>query len=336
MSDLPNEIVIRRPDDLHVHLRDGEAVSGYARDAARHFARILVMPNTSPPIVTAEDLVGYRTQILRAAPKLSPLMTFKIMQNATAESIRSLKAAGAVAGKLYPRGATTNSEDGLSDIESALPIIEAMEEEGLVLCIHGEDPTAPVLEREAAFLPVFLEIVRRFPRLKVVLEHVSSDAGVQAVREAPERVAATITVHHLLFTLDDLLGSRLRPHLFCKPVIKPEQDRAAIERVVLEGHPRFFFGSDSAPHLRSDKEGNSGSAGVYSIPVSLSLLAEFFVDRDAVKRFEPFVSEHGARFYGLPLNEGTVTIRKESWRVPEELHGVVPLLAGTELDWLPA
>ncbi|HUX21223.1 MAG TPA: dihydroorotase [Spirochaetia bacterium] len=336
MSERPREIVIRRPDDLHVHLRDGEAVSGYARDAARHFARILVMPNTSPPIVTTDDLVAYRARIEQAAPKLTPLMTFKIMQGATAESIRDLKSAGAVAGKLYPRGATTNSEDGLSDIGGALPIFEVMEEVGLVLCIHGENPAAPVLEREAAFLPTFFEIISRFPRLKVVLEHVSSEAGVQAVREAPERVAATITVHHLLFTLDDLLGNRLRPHLFCKPVIKPERDRAAIERVVLEGHPRFFYGSDSAPHLRSEKESDSGSAGVYSIPVSLSLLAEFFVDRGAVGRFEPFVSELGARFYGLPLNEGTITIRRESWRVPEELHGVVPLLAGTELDWLPA
>ncbi len=334
-SERPQQILIRRPDDLHVHLRDGDAAAGYARDAAKHFARILVMPNTTPPVVTAEDLTAYRDQIRAAAPGLGLLMTFKIMQDASPDSIPALKAAGAAAGKLYPRGATTNSEDGLSDIEGVLPLFEVMEEEGLVLCIHGEDPTAPALEREESFLPTLFEIVRRFPRLKVVLEHVSSAAGVEAVVDLPETVAATVTVHHLLYTLDDLLGGHLHPHLFCKPILKPERDREAIERVVLEGNPRFFFGSDSAPHLRSEKESASGSAGVYTMPVALSLLADFFVERGALERFEPFVSELGARFYGLPLNEGRLAIRRESWRVPDEYRGVVPLHAGIELEWLP-
>lgn len=324
---------IRRPDDMHVHLRDGQALAGYAADAARFFARVLVMPNTTPPIVTARDVIDYRARVVEAAPGLDALMTFKIAAAIAPRSIPELAAAGAIAGKLYPRGATTNSEDGVADVESAFPLFEAMEAEGLALCIHGEDPTAAPLERERAFLPVLARIVERFPRLKVVFEHVSSKEGVEAIERMPATVAATVTVHHLLYTLDDLFGGRLNPHLFCKPLIKGAADRAAIQRVVLDGDRRFFFGSDSAPHPRAAKEGGSGAAGVYSMPVSLSLLAGFFADHGVPEKMEDFVSLFGARFYGLPLNEGRLVMRRRILRVPAEVHGVVPLAAGKELPW---
>jgi len=324
-------IIIRRPDDMHVHLREGAALAHYAADAAEVFGRILVMPNTDPPVLSAGDLTSYRAQIAQAAPGLDTIMTFKIRGGTPASAIRKLKEVGAAAGKLYPRGATTNSEDGISEIEGAYPVFEAMEELGISLCIHGEEPTAPALEREQAFLPRLEAIVRRFPRLKIVLEHVSSRAGVEMVLGSPPNVAATVTVHHLLYTTEELLGGRLNPHLFCRPLIKGEEDRKAIQTAVLDGNRRIFFGSDSAPHLRSDKE--RGAAGVYSMPVSLPLLAEFFVAHDAADRLEDFVARYGAEFYGLPLNEGTVTLRRKSFTVPEELHGVVPLAAGRELPW---
>lgn len=324
-------IEIRRPDDLHLHLREGRALGAYARRAALHFARVLAMPNTSPPILTADDLRSYRALILEAAPRLEPLMTFKITESLGKREVRELAAAGAVAGKLYPRGATTNSDDGVRRLEAAFPAFEAMEEAGLVLCIHGEEPEAPALERERAFLPSLRGVVKRFPWLRVVLEHVSSREGVEAVLELPETVAATVTVHHLLFTIDDLLGGPLDPHFFCRPLLKGEADRAAIERVVLEGNPRFFFGSDSAPHPRSAKE--RGAAGVYSMPVALPLLAAFFSGHGRAEALEPFVSRYGAEFYRLPLNDGRLTLRRSAWRVPQELDGVVPLMAGRELAW---
>ncbi len=334
------EIALRRPDDMHVHLRQGPQLAGYVADLAASFARALIMPNTIPPIATPEGLAAYRDAILAAvAPSgggLTPLMTFKIQPGMDRERIRALKAAGAVAGKYYPVGVTTNSEDGIAESESVMGAIAAMEEEGLVLCLHGEEPGAEVLERERAFLPRLAELGRRFPSLRIVLEHVSSSDGVEAVLGLPDRVAATVTVHHLLYTLDDLLGGGLDPHLFCKPVVKSARDRAALQRVILEGNPRFFFGSDSAPHPKASKEGRAGAAGVYSAPVSLALLAGFFEERGRLEQLGPFVSRFGAEFYGLPANEGRLLLRREAWRVPSEIHGVVPLAAGRVLSWRAA
>jgi len=333
------ELALRRPDDMHVHLRQGPELAGYVQDLAGPFARALVMPNTIPPITTPEELAGYRASILEAAAPggrglgLTPLMTFKIRPGMDRERIRALKRAGAVAGKYYPQGVTTNSEDGIAASETVRETIAAMEAEGLVLCLHGEEPGAEALERERAFLPRLAELAESFPSLRIVLEHVSSAPGIEAVRALPDRVAATVTVHHLLYTLDDLLGGGLDPHLFCKPVVKSASDREAIQRVVLEGNRRFFFGSDSAPHLRKAKEGSRAAAGVYSMPVSLPLLAAFFDERDSLGLLEPFVSRFGAEFYGLPLNEGSLRLQREAWRVPEVVHGVVPLAAGRELSW---
>lgn len=271
---------LRTPDDFHVHLRQGAAVAAYTQDLAAGFARALVMPNTLPPVATVEDLERYRSQIVEGlganTPHFQPLMSFKLAPRHDAQAVAALAIGGVKAGKLYPAGVTTNSEDGVRTIESIFPALEAMQEHDIVLCIHGEAPDAFCLDRETAFLSKLETIVTRFPSLRVVLEHLSTADAVRAVRDLPPRVAATITVHHLLLTLDDLIGGELRPHHFCKPVVKTPADRALLREVVLNGESKFFFGSDSAPHTREHKECDCGCAGLYTAPVSLPLLASFF------------------------------------------------------------
>lgn len=327
-------LTLRRPDDFHVHLRQGAVCSNYARDALKAgWARVLVMPNTVPPITDDSALVGYRRVIETAAPGLKALMTFQILPNHDLEALKRLKAVGAVAGKLYPDGVTTNANTGIRSLEAIYPVLEHMQELGLVLCIHGEDPAAPLMEREARFLKHLKTLQRLFPTLRIVLEHISTRQGIEAVLEAGPNVAGTITVHHLLYTLDDLAGGLLNPHLFCKPVLKTPADRKAIQEAALSGNPKFFFGSDSAPHPREDKEGSLVRAGIYSMPVSLSLLTQFFEERGCLHRLEPFVSQFGAEFYGLPLNSGTITMEKEHWTVSRLYHNTVPLRAGETLTW---
>ncbi len=342
-----------RPDDFHVHVRQGPALVHYVHDLATVFGRGLIMPNTLPPILNAVDVSRYRAEILAAAQVVNPhfeaLMTFKIttlaaLGGAVEEALADLKAAGAVAGKLYPAGVTTNSADGVKDLGELYPLFAAMEKRGLVLCLHGEDPDAFCLDRETAFLPKLGAVVAAFPRLKIVLEHVSTAQAVEWVLAQGPLVAATVTVQHLLFTLDDLLGGHLQPHLFCKPLIKRPEDRAALQAVVLSGSPRFFFGSDSAPHARAAKECDCGSAGCYSAPVALPALASFFEAAGELKGLADFVAGFGADFYGLPRLAGglggKISLVKESWKVPALLHagpglesGVVPLYAGQELAW---
>jgi dihydroorotase len=265
-------------------------------------------------------------------------MTIKIVPSTTPATIREAKAAGVVAGKLYPEGVTTNSSDGVRDFMELADVFGAMAEAGLVLCLHGETPDAFCLDREEAFLAEVLPtIAASFPGLRIVLEHVSTAAAVEWVRgQAPagaHDVAATITVHHLLLTLDDVVGGMLAPHHFCKPVAKRPADRAAIVAAAVSGDPRFFLGTDSAPHLRAAKEAAHGCAGVFTAPVALPLLAARFDEHDALDRLEAFCSGHGARFYGLPGNEGTVQLVREPWTVPADCAGVVPLAAGTTLPW---
>jgi dihydroorotase len=260
-------------------------------------------------------------------------MTLKLVPGMTAEGVSALKRAGAVAGKYYPEGVTTNSEDGIKNREELYPILEALEEEGLVLCVHGEEPEAPVLERERAFLAQFEEMAAKFQKLKMVFEHVSTAEAVSLVKELPETVAASVTVHHLLFTLEDMMASGLDQHLYCKPVVKSEKDRLAIEESVLDGHPKFFFGSDSAPHPVSEKTRSPAASGVYSAPVALPLLIDFFDSHDSRDKLENFVSRYGAEFYGLALNEGTSEWLNEPWIVPELVDGAVPLCAGQQLRW---
>jgi dihydroorotase len=371
---------------MHVHLRQDSLLRTAVRDTAWWCGAALVMPNTVPPVATAKDVVRYRAEIERAAIEASaeqgtaaggktgarmdaeaaserhtgftPLMSFKLLDSTDPEEVLRLKEAGAVAGKYYPRGATTNAEDGVRSIESVYPVLEMMEKHDLVLCIHGEEPSEFCMDRERAFLPVIDRIVRRFPSLRVVMEHVTTADAVETVRSMPSRVAATITVHHLVLTLDDVVGGFLQPHHFCKPVAKRPEDRDALRNVVLEGHPRFFFGSDSAPHLREHKECAEGCAGVYSAPVAIPVLAEFFSqtmsgtpedphaghggtgdDRPGwVKTLENFTGVYGKAFYGVSAGLGTsdsgiIDIVQDPWTVPAESGGVVPFFAGKKISW---
>ncbi|TVQ23476.1 MAG: dihydroorotase [Spirochaetaceae bacterium] len=348
------EYTIRRPDDFHVHLRQDALLGPVVRETARSFGRVLVMPNTVPPITTAAQLCDYRRAILAelgapgravsATGSFEPLMTFKVVQDIDPRSVPDLAAAGAVGGKLYPHGVTTNSSDGARTIDPLLPVIEAMEAADLVLEIHAESPDAFCLDREASYLPVIESLVFRYPRLRVVIEHVSSAETVAFLSDMPARVGATVTVHHLLLTLDDVIGGELRPHHFCKPIAKRPEDRDALIDRVLAGDPRYFFGSDSAPHLRGDKESDCGCAGIYTAPVAIPLLVDLFERHGVPIResdagtgdgpsMERFVSRLGAEFYRLAPSTGSLTVERVAWTVPSVCEGVVPFHAGHDLAW---
>ena len=330
-----DRITITGPDDFHIHLRQGVQLEDYARTVAKTVRRGLIMPNTSPPIVTASELIAYRNQIVAAAPGFTPLMSFKITGSVDPDEVDRLADAGAIAGKYYPSGVTTNAEDGFDDPRKAMPIFRGMQERDIVLCIHAEQPDGSILEREAEFLPAIEWIVERFPRLRVVVEHVSDARTVEFVRNMPHRVAATVTIHHLLFTLDELLGNGIRPHLYCKPILKQVRDREAIEEVVLSGHPRFFYGSDSAPHSPETKECACGAAGVYSAPVAIPLLIDFFETRGKLERLDPFIAHFGADFYRLPRLAEPSRYSRLTQQVPDLVDGIVPLCAGEEVNWQP-
>jgi len=350
---LTTPITMRAPDDFHVHFRQSPMLAPVVRETARWFARALAMPNTTPPITTPERLRSYLREIGAAVPPgidFAPLMVFKVVPELAPADVAALGDAGAIGGKLYPQGVTTNSSDGASDIDALYPVFEAMEEADLVLEIHAEEPGIFSLDRERAFLPRIERIAARFPRLRIVIEHISSAEAVTALDSLPTTVAATVTVHHLLLTLDDVIGDELRPHHFCKPVAKRPSDREALCAAVLSGNPRVFFGSDSAPHLRGDKESDCGCAGVYTAPVAVPLLAEFFADaglplteprtrpEDGASlvdepSLEAFVSRYGADFYRLPRNGRTITLVESETEVPGEYDGVVPFRAGTTLRY---
>ncbi|MHC4884135.1 MAG: dihydroorotase [Planctomycetota bacterium] len=327
-----DSIILTAPDDLHLHLRQGAALTGYAKDSAASFARAMIMPNTLPPIADAQTMANYRDEILAATAGMSftPLMTFKILPGMNPAELVALKEAGAIAGKYYPQGATTNAEDGCKDMSELAELFQEMERLDLVLSIHGEDPDAPMLEREAAFLPQLEALVQDFTTLKIVLEHVSSVAAVELVKRLPENVAGSITAHHLVLTVDDVLG---QPHNLCMPVAKFEADRTAIRAAATGGSRKFFFGSDSAPHPRANKECAKAACGLYSAPVILPTLVEVFEAEGALERLESFTSHFGADFYGLHHNPGTITLTRTPWTVPAETHGVVPFRAGEELAW---
>lgn len=327
------ELSLPLPDDFHAHLRQGEPLKAYARDLSKSFGRALVMPNTVPPICSAKAILDYKAEILAAAPALEPLMTFKLRPGYTEREVLEMKAAGAVAGKYYPAGVTTNSQDGISDLDSVLPVLAFMEQCGLVLCVHGEEPGAFCLDREAAFIKTVERLASEFPQLKIVFEHLSTAAAVEAVKKMPDTVAATLTVHHLVTTLDDILGGPFRPHFFCKPLPKRPEDKAALREAAFSGNPKFFFGSDSAPHERAKKECDCCAAGVYTAPVALAVLAREFEAADALDRLPNFIGAFGADFYGLPRPQKTVTLRRKPWKVPAEVSGVVTLAAGETLDW---
>lgn len=334
-SILPRTLVFPRPDDFHVHLRQGEGLAAYARREARSFGRALVMPNTLPPLSSPESLASYCAAILEATAGLPfvPLLSFKLLPGMTRQAVLACAAAGALVGKYYPAGATTNAQDGIREPREIAEALAAMEEADLILSIHGEDPEAPALEREAAFLPVAEGILAAYPRLRLILEHLSSKEGLAFVQEGPERLAGTLTAHHLLLSLDDLLGEGLEAHLFCKPVLKPRSHRDALRAAAFSGQPRLFFGSDSAPHPRAKKESGRAPAGIYSAPTGLPALAGLFAQAGALERLEPFLCARGADFYRLPRPSGRLTLIEEAWTVPAEIDGCVPLLAGQTLAW---
>jgi len=287
-------------------------------------------------VANAEPLAVYRQAIVDGLPGNSdfvPLMTFKLLPGMSASLVRACAAGGAIAGKYYPSGSTTNAADGPGDPDSVAEALDAMEESGLVLSIHGESPEAPSLEREGAFLSTLETILARWPRLRVVLEHLSTREAVDFVRSGPERLGATITAHHLLFTIDDMVGAGLNPHLFCKPIIKSAGDRAALRKAAFSASPKFFFGSDSAPHPRAAKESSSAPGGVYSAPTAIPALAGLFESEGCLDALESFVAGNGARFYRLPPPAGSIRLQREAWKVPGEIDGVVPMCAGAILAW---
>ncbi len=302
-------------------------MAAYVARTAVHFGRFLAMPNTVPPLCGNLAVADYRAAIFAAIQMCGnltvPLVSFKLMAGMGADAVYDCAGAGASVGKYYPAGATTNSADGITDPALVDQELRAMEESGMILSIHGEDPSVADMEREAAFLPVIDRLVSRYPRLRIIMEHLSTAAAVEAVLEWPQRVAATITAHHLAFTLDS--GYR------CKPVIKTPRDRDALVQAAISGNPRFFFGSDSAPHPPAAKA--AGAAGVYAAPVAMPLLASVFEAAGALDRLEGFVSLAGARFYGLRQNEGMLRLSRQEWIVPGLLDGVTPLEAGKTLAW---
>jgi dihydroorotase len=331
-------LTIRRPDDWHVHLRDGEMLKAVAPYTARQFARAIVMPNLLPPVTTVDAAASYRERIIDAAgPRFEPLMTCYLTDSTSPDEVaRGFAERAWVAAKLYPAGATTNSASGVTDIANIHPLLERMEAIGMLLCVHGEvtDPDVDVFDREAVFIERVLEpLTRRFPALKIVFEHITTIHAVEFVKAMGATVAATVTPHHLVINRNAMFAGGLRPHAYCLPVAKREEQRLAIRKAATSGSPKFFLGSDSAPHPREAKESACGCAGIFNAPYALETYATVFDEEGALDRFEAFASENGARFYGLPLNEGTVTLQRTEVQVPDAVAGVVPFLAGGTLRW---
>ena len=330
-------LTIRRPDDWHVHLRDGEMLRNVVRHTARQFARAIVMPNLTPPVTRAADAVAYRERVVAAAPGFMPLMTCYLTDNTDPDDLAAGFADGVfTAAKLYPAGATTNSGSGVTDITNIRRVLERMAEIGMVFCVHGEvtDPAIDVFDREAVFIDrILVPLLRELPGLKVVLEHATTEEAVQFVESAGANVAATITPQHLHINRNAMLVGGIRPHAYCLPVAKREKHRLALRKAGTSGNPKFFLGTDSAPHRREDKESACGCAGIFNAPFALESYLAVFEAEGALDKFEGFASEHGARFYGLALNDGTVTLEKSVAEVPAEIAGIVPFHAGETLGW---
>lgn len=338
-----NELVITRPDDWHLHLRDGAAMADVVPHTARQFARAIVMPNLKPPVTTAAQAVAYRQRIEAAVPAglgFTPLMTLYLTDNLPPDEIKRAKDAGVVALKLYPAGATTNSDAGVTDIRKTYKTLEAMQREGLLFLVHGEvtDSEIDLFDREAVFIDRVLQPLRRdFPELKIVFEHITTKEAAQYVAQGDARLGATITAHHLLYNRNAIFQGGIRPHYYCLPVLKRETHRLALVQAATSGNRRFFLGTDSAPHPAHLKEHATGCAGCYTAHAALELYAEAFEQAGALHRLEAFASFNGADFYGLPRNSGTVTLSRESWTPPERYPfgaaDLKPLRAGEALPW---
>jgi dihydroorotase len=331
-------LTIRRPDDWHVHLRDGEMLRWVAPYTARQFARAIVMPNLVPPVTTVESAATYRDRIVAAAgPDFTPLMTCYLTDQADPDELARGYADGVwVAAKLYPAGATTNSASGVTDIRNIYPALERMQAIGMVLCVHGEvtDPDVDVFDREAVFIERVLKpVVFDFPELKIVFEHITTSEAIAFVTDGGPNIAATVTPQHMIINRNAIFAGGLRPHAYCLPVAKREKHRLAVRHAATSGLPKFFLGTDSAPHARSAKESACGCAGIFNAPYALESYATVFEEEGALDRFEAFASLNGPSFYGLPVNGGSVTLEKVVTEVAEEIEGLVPFHAGETLSW---
>jgi len=339
-----DRLTLKRPDDWHLHLRDGAAMASVLAESARRFARAIVMPNLKPPVRTTYQALDYRERILAALPEgasFEPLMTLYLTDDTPPEEIARARLSGRVHGvKLYPAGATTHSDAGVTRISRCFNALEKMQEVGLPLLVHGEstDPAIDVFDREKAFIDEVLgPTVERFPGLRIVLEHITTRDAVQYVEVTGPNVAATITAHHLLMNRNALFMGGIRPHHYCLPVLKREEHREALVEAAISGNPKFFLGTDSAPHPRREKEAGCGCAGIYTGHAALELYAVAFEEAGALGRLEAFASEFGAGFYGLPVNQDSVTLVREDWTVPQRLKfgddELVPLRAGESIPW---
>ncbi|AJR08132.1 dihydroorotase [Photobacterium gaetbulicola] len=336
-------ITITRPDDWHTHLRDGDVLTDTVRDISRYMGRAIIMPNLIPPVTDTEAALAYRDRILAEKPQgnFSPLMTLYLTDNTTPDEIRKAKATGHIfAAKLYPAGATTNSDSGVTSIDKLIPTLEAMQEEGMLLLIHGEVTTheVDIFDREKQFLDTVLgPIVEKMPNLKIVVEHITTKDAVEFVSNAGPNVAATITAHHLMFNRNHMLVGGIRPHFYCLPILKRNTHQQALVAAATSGSPKFFLGTDSAPHAQGRKESACGCAGSYTAHAAIELYAEVFEQAGALDKLEAFASFNGPDFYGLPRNADTITLTKENWAVPETMafgnDVVVPIRAGEEMTW---
>ena len=342
MTDAPNRLTIRRPDDWHVHLRDGAVLEGVAKHTAHQFARAIVMPNLSPPVTTVEAAAAYRNRIIAAAgPGFTPLMTAYLTDTIEAGEIERGFGEGVfTAAKLYPAHATTGSAHGVTDVANIRPVLERMEAIGMPLLIHGEvtDSHVDIFDREAVFIERTLSgLVRDLPGLKVVFEHITTADAVAFVENTGPNVAATITPQHLHINRNAMFTGGIRPHMYCLPVAKREVHRLALRKAATSGSTKFFLGTDSAPHAVGAKESSCGCAGIFNAPYALESYLAVFEEEGAIDKFEGFASEHGPRFYGLPLNEGTVTLERSGTPVPELIDAngtpIVPFHAGETLAW---
>jgi len=340
MQSLP----LTRPDDWHLHLRDGAALESVLPYSARQFARAIIMPNLKPPVTTVELARAYRERILRALPegmRFEPLMTLYLTDNTTPEEIAKVKASGFVhALKYYPAGATTNSDSGVTSLDRASPALAAMEEHDVPLLVHGEvtTPGVDVFDREKVFIDtVMAEIVRRFPKLRIVFEHITTKEAAEFVRDSGPNIGATITAHHLLYNRNAIFQGGLRPHYYCLPVLKRERHRKALVAAATSGSPKFFLGTDSAPHPRHDKEAACGCAGCFTAHAAIELYAEAFEQAGALDKLEAFASFNGPDFYRLPRNTERITLVRAPWQVPQRFEfgeaELVPLRAGESLSW---
>ncbi len=343
MEMTPNSIIMRAADDMHLHVRQGQMLDDVLPYTMDWCQRAIIMPNTKPPILTGEDVLRYREEIGAVMTSsgvgfigFKPLMTIMITPQTTPEMIFGAHRFGAVAGKIYPKGMTTNSDDGVLDYLARYPVFKVMSEVGMVACFPGEPPwSRSCLARAVHFLDTFEQIALAFPKLRMVLEHVTTERGVVCVERLPENVAATITLHHMVLTIDDVIGGMLKPHHFCKPVAKRPEDRAALVRAAISGNPKFFLGTDSAPHPRNAKECDSGCAGIFTAPVAGPIGIHIFREAGRMDRLESFYSRFGAEHYHLPLNIREVEYKRE----PHVIHDyyftseVVLLWAGRQIDW---